>query len=301
MKEDVKNSIICAFVADAISLGPHWIYDTRIIKNNFGTIEGITNPLENSYHKGKTAGDFTHYGDQMEFLLEFISQYKKFDPEQFSIFWQDKMKNYNGYIDFASKKTLQHLSNNGQWQYSGSNSDEFGGLARMAPLLLAYDTEKELNEAIRLQTLLTHNSPLLLSIGNFLGKLILLVKENHSIADSVEQLKTVKTFKKIFQQYIEPVKKGVDKTTSTEIKRFGQMCSAKNAFPSTMHLLLKFETNPKEGILENVMAGGDSAARGIVFGTFMGLIHGIDWVPKEWLQTIKEMNRIEELIKEVPS
>jgi ADP-ribosylglycohydrolase len=58
-----------AFVADALSLGVHWVYNTGVIDKKFGRVERYYDPLT-SYHKGKQAGDFTHYGDQMLVLLE---------------------------------------------------------------------------------------------------------------------------------------------------------------------------------------------------------------------------------------
>jgi ADP-ribosylglycohydrolase len=35
-------------------------------------------------------------------------------------------------------------------------------------------------------------------------------------------------------------------------------------------------------MVENVMAGGDSAARGIILGGILGYVHGIDAIPQTW-------------------
>ena len=297
--KNITSSIICAFVGDAVSLGPHWIYDTRIIEKNFPSFEEITSPLENSYHPNKTAGDFTHYGDQMIFLLENLAEHHQFTPEVFANEWKEKMIAYDGYKDFASKKTLKNLESGGTWRYSGSSSDELGGLARFAPLILLYHTNlSELQSAIRAQTQITHNSPKLLVIGDFFAELIFQIIEGNTIEQSIQNLKANNNYKMLYSQYINPVIKHLNNATRIEIKRFGQMCSSKNAFPSIIHLLLKYEDKPEEGMIENIKAGGDNAARGIIYGLFMGLKHGIDWVPKQWLNKIKQKNRIEELIKE---
>ena len=37
-----------------------------------------------------------------------------------------------------------------------------------------------------------------------------------------------------------------------------------------IHLICKYEDNLQEGLIENAMAGGDSAARGLVIGAVLG-------------------------------
>jgi pimeloyl-ACP methyl ester carboxylesterase len=58
-----------AFAADALCLGPHWIYDSTEIARIYSS--GLTryDAPHSKYHPGKRAGDFTHYGDQTLALL----------------------------------------------------------------------------------------------------------------------------------------------------------------------------------------------------------------------------------------
>ena len=72
------------------------------------------------------------------------------------------------------------------------------------------------------------------------------------------------------------------------------MCSVEAALPGTIHLISKYENDFKEALVENVMAGGDSAARGMLVGMVLGAYGGIDALPREWLKTLNARNRIEE-------
>ena len=65
------------------SLGAHWIYSQREIAEKFGHITGYATPAT-SYHPGKQAGDFTHYGDQTMVLLRSLAAHGRFDLADFA-------------------------------------------------------------------------------------------------------------------------------------------------------------------------------------------------------------------------
>ena len=58
------------------------------------------------------------------------------------------------------------------------------------------------------------------------------------------------------------------------IKQFGQMCGIAAALPGALHLVLKYPDDLRTALVENVMAGGDSAARGMVVGMMLGAPSG---------------------------
>jgi hypothetical protein len=45
MNPNIKSGILAAFVADALSLGVHWVYDTSLIKERYGRLDKILKPL----------------------------------------------------------------------------------------------------------------------------------------------------------------------------------------------------------------------------------------------------------------
>jgi hypothetical protein len=68
----IADLLMPAFVADALSLGPHWIYDSSEIARLYGAGLHRYDAPHSKYHPGKRAGDFTHYGDQTLALLHSI-------------------------------------------------------------------------------------------------------------------------------------------------------------------------------------------------------------------------------------
>jgi ADP-ribosylglycohydrolase len=87
--------------------------------------------------------------------------------------------------------------------------------------------------------------------------------------------------------------------TRAVIAEFGQACSFQVAFPSTIHLIVKYEDNPKEALIENVMAGGDSSSRGMLVGMVLGAYAGLDAISEDWKQQMNENNRIENLLDQL--
>ena len=109
MKAKLKALTLGAFVGDALALGPHWVYNTNVIDKKYGRVEHYLDPLA-SYHKGKKAGDFTHYGDQMLVLLESIANGGGFEAQRFATDWRTFFEGYGGYLDHATKDTLANIS-----------------------------------------------------------------------------------------------------------------------------------------------------------------------------------------------
>ena len=83
------------------------------------------------------------------------------------------------------------------------------------------------------------------------------------------------------------------------IKTFGQDCHTPDAFPSVIHLICRYEADLKEALVQNVMAGGDSAARGMAVGMILGAHLGMEAIPGEWIEGLKKGPEIEKLLDRI--
>ncbi|MFH2059089.1 MAG: ADP-ribosylglycohydrolase family protein [Pseudomonadota bacterium] len=66
--------------------------------------------------------------------------------------------------------------------------------------------------------------------------------------------------------------------------------------PSTIHLIAKYEQDLKQALVENIMAGGDSSARGMLTGFIIGAYQGLAQIPQSWLDDMQAYKKIEYLI-----
>lgn len=291
MNDKLRGMILGGFVADALALGPHWIYDMQKIEKEFGEIKGITAPLSDSFHKGKTKGDFTHYGDQMIFFLEYLKENGAFNPVQFKDAWCAFMEIYDGYKDHATKDTMQSYGQT--HELNGSTSDELGGAVRMAPLVyyLARQALPFEKEGV-VQTQLTHTGGDILNIAKALTLIIDKVLKGKAPTQAMEE--TANEVGGAVQDYINQAIAHEMVEPHEMIPVFGQHCSSKAAFPSALYLIHRYESDFETALLENIQVGGDSAARGIVIGMILGAHHGESVIPKRWLE---DMNAYERILK----
>lgn len=297
MREKAKAAVLAAFAADSLALGVHWIYNTRVIDKKLGRVEILLKPEIASFHKGKEKGDFTHYGDQTLVLMESVTAKSGFDLDDFAHRWQALFEDYAGYIDGASKETLKHFAAGKSPEESGSDSSDLGGAARIAPLLHHYlDNPDQLVAASKAQTAMTHNHPLVVASAAFFARVGWQVLNGATPVVAIEKEAATYADNDPIRRMVEEGLNSRDKDTRTAISEFGQMCEIDAAQPATIHLIAKYEDNLKEALVENVMAGGDSSARGLLTGMVLGARHGIDAIPADWLSGLTRHRRIMELL-----
>ena len=293
MLEKINAAVMAAFAADALALGVHWIYNTRVIDKKLGRVETLLKPEIASFHRGKEKGDLTHYGDQMLVLFESVSAGKGLDMDDFAQRWRSLFKDYHGYVDQATRATLENFSTGKSPAEAGSASTDLGGASRIAPLLRPYGRDPEaLAAAARAQTAMTHNHPLVLDSADFFARLAAQVIAGTAPLAAIDQLLAGIGDKAPIRPMIIDGLDSRDRDTREVIAEFGQMCEIEAALPATLHLIARYEGRLKEALVENVMAGGDSAARGMLAGMVLGAHHGTDAIPEDWLTGLRSYHRL---------
>lgn len=278
MYEDkIKDLVLTSLVTDAYCLGTHWIYDENQLINNDIRWEELNKPLA-IWHKGKSAGDFTHYGDQTYWLYEFLKDKYSFDENEYLKFWFEKMKTYTGYIDGASRDTILNIENS--VTPSGSNSHDLSIVGRIVPLLKVSKTKEEFLQNVEKFVKLTHNSKEAVKSADFFANLLLMVLEKNDIEKSIVQLKS--SYDSYFQDMIQ---KGLDSKNSDTfktIREFGPACDINGGFSGVIHLLCKYD-NLKDMLISNSKAGGDTSARAMIASVILLANKQMSEIPKNWL------------------
>jgi ADP-ribosylglycohydrolase len=302
VRERYLGLLYGSLVADSLALAPHWFYEQAEISQRFGRIEGPLAPDENEYHRGKGSGEQTHYGDQTLVLMESLESCGgNFVVEDFARRWRQFWKEAKSYRDHATLDTLARLDQGHGLTKAGSESKELGGATRIAPLLLALRTEEPptIIGAVRAQTALTHATPEVIDAAEFIARMVFLLVKGVTIANALEMAAALpyRTLKP--DVYLRQARDVANLSTSEAVDELGQSCPLPKAFPSVLAILLRHGDDLETALVENVHAGGDSAARGLVLGILLGAAHGVRAVPERWIEPLQARPQIEKFLKTV--
>ena len=297
MNAKAQAMLMASFVGDALSLGVHWIYNTNVIDKKWGPVENYIKPERPTYHPTKDLGDFTHYGDQTLVLLQSMAGSSGYRLSNFAKSWQDFFDSYDGYFDGATKDTLENIAAGKEITEAGSGSDDLAGAARIAPLVYRYyQDEDKLIETVRSQTAFTHNHPEVIDGAEFFARVTVRVLQGEAPVAAITSVLADGFSREPFGKWVKDGLDSIDKDTRQAMLDFGQMCEMYAALPGAIHLIGKYKNNLRQGLIENAMAGGDSAGRGLVVGMILGAHLGLEAIPQQWLTELKAYDPIVELM-----
>jgi ADP-ribosylglycohydrolase len=301
MHDKRKAMVMASFAADALALGVHWIYDIDEIYENHGTVDAFLKPAGDSYHPTREKGDFTHYGDQTMVLLQSVAARGGFDLEDFSLRWRKLFADYRGYVDGATRKTLAWYAKGKDPGSAGSHSNDFSGAARIAPLAYRFSgDEAALVIAARMQTKMTHNDPATIDTAEFFARTAFRVLGGTSPVEAMEAVAAMETFElSPISMWVEQGIKSRSQESIPVIGRFGQACAVNQVFSGVVHLIAKYQGDLEAALVQSVMAGGDSAARGIVVGMVLGAHQGMEALPVKWVDALNRKEEIIALLDEI--
>ncbi|MGE4297597.1 MAG: ADP-ribosylglycohydrolase family protein [Desulfovibrionaceae bacterium] len=300
MNDARKALIIASLAGDSLALGAHWEYDPARIAATHGRVETLLAPAPGSYHAGKGAGDFTHYGDQTMVLLESVAARGSFDLDDFFDRWKTLFDAYAGYRDMASKKTLSRIEFGEGPLTSGSPSNDLAGASRIAPILALPETGDALVAAAMAQTRMTHNNPQVVEAAAFFARATRFALAGASVTAALEQAAAAADPALPIAGWAAAGLALRGMPSVEALGTLGRTCHIDQAFPGTVQLLARHGDDLKTCLVENVMAGGDSAARGLLAGMVLGAAHGLGAVPGAWTDGLRRKDEILTLLNALP-
>lgn len=254
----MKKYLQAALVSDALSLGSHWVYNQGKIARLYPDGVHQFDDPQSQYHPNRKAGQFTHYGDQANWLAASIEKNGGFTLETWKQDWLAAIKSYDGFLDIASKETLASGGD------SPSGSNDLGGASRIAPLL---DTDLGLDDlisAVRTQTEFTHGDLGVSDAAEFFARAVRAIESGATFPDAFQTASTASHSKEF--NYAEALQTATSLgddvlAVSTGL---GLTCHLPEAFPLTLYLTLRPGATFESAISENALCGGDTSARAML-------------------------------------
>ncbi|UZP66335.1 ADP-ribosylglycohydrolase family protein [Desulfovibrio mangrovi] len=294
-------ALLTSLAADSLALGAHWEYDQKRIEDTLGRVSTLLPPkLSSQYHPTRSAGDLSHYGDQVLVLLDSVTAQGRFDLHAFRDAWLTRMQHYDGYLDRAIRETLRNLEEGALPEQSGAHSSDFSAAARIAPLFAVHmDDLNALVAAARAQTLMTHNSALVADGAEFFARAVFAILQGATVREGLDAAAEAGYKHLPAEDWLAFTYMSSDEDARMAIARFGQSCGMKGAFHGVVHLVTHYENEPQTALIENVMAGGDSCARGLMAGLILGARHGEVACAPEWCNELNCLPKLKDYLSRI--
>jgi ADP-ribosylglycohydrolase len=153
--------------------------------------------------------------------------------------------------------------------------------------------------AVRAQTALTHGTPVVIDAAEFITRTVFLLMRGVSIPSALQAAAGFPYKALPAEKYLKRAGEMRQRPTLEAVEELGQSCAIEKALPSAMAILLRHGDSLETALTENVMAGGDSAARGMLLGTLLGAAHGRRAIPERWSEALQARSKVETFLESV--
>jgi hypothetical protein len=288
--------VLGALVADAASLGFHWIYSPERIKEivGDGTPEFHTINEEDyhgvpSYfaHGLKVNGDLSQYGEMVKLFYEYTHKRKEeINQETLKEVLYDFFQpggRYVGYVDkvinhLVYRITGEQISKRQVSFETNLEDDQNTVFTLFAPLTMVFDGEELLYETYELSKVITVHKDIYDSL-NAVIQLYGMLKHNENVVAALKEAAQYAPSK-----YQKAMLAGLDEEDYIVFAKAsaGLSCHLNESLPVVWNILAH-ATSYEDGVRKNILLGGDSCGRSIILGSLLGLIYDI---PDEWVRKV---------------
>ena len=288
----MEKYILPGLVANASTLGIHWIYDYKYLeelskqksllflrqeKEHFEQAK----PSFYSYPNSEI-GDLTVQGQIIKWLYQAMESNKEFSKKDYSKLLYEKFKpggSYTGYVETYSKKHVVTFLAKSLHIDTPKIPVMDNHLVGFAPYLVCKELGLDNKKAWELTTVYSQDEDYLIYFNMFDSLFDLLRKGSmHEAVKSVIHLGPVK--------YQIPLNKAIEMDNTNEfIKQYsGRACEIQYSIPLIMHIL-SHTNSYQEAVELNATIGGAVSDRNLLVGA---LYAQVSEIPEAWVTLVKE-------------
>lgn len=291
--------LLGAFVADAASLGVHWIYDPARIaeiaarqggRTAFTPVDAANYAGEVGYfaHEARPSGGLSQYGEALRLAVQTMPD-GRFDRARYQAGFAAYFGPggaYAGYIDRPTRGALAKIAEG--LEISGIDDDQLPAISRIPAIMAGYHRDTARDAALRAAMEITNVNAAAAAYGavfaDLLGQVMDDIPLDRALRDAADRADPA---------IARPLQAALatSETGSTEFAATtGRACHLPMAAPLIFHIL-RHSTGFADAVERNNRAGGDSAGRAILLGAIMGRIHGLApdrGIPLGWVLQMRD-------------
>ena len=316
--ERQRAAVLGALVADAASLGFHWLYDQGRIRELAPVEPSFRQPDSGDYagvsgyfaHEKKGVGDLSQYGEQSIVMLDSLHSHggsfsQAVYQDQFQKFF-GYGGGYEGYIDHATRETLNRMESSEEAMgespegiYFGANDEQLPAISKLPPLVSRYVGDPELKDVIESAVRVTNHNARAVAYGWVCARALesaILTASPELARDAARQAAPREIASELDAAFVD------ERVSSAEFtKKLGLSCELKFGVPSVLHQLRRVDSFAAS-VRDNIWIGGDSCGRAMLLGGVLGACFGVGGdrgIPESWLDRLPRRDMIEERLEAV--
>lgn len=284
-----------ALVADAASLGLHWLYDPDRIASiaaqrgtaTFAPVDAAFFDGVPGYfaHADRHAGMLTQYGEALYVAMRcMIASDGAFDDSAqraaFAAYFGPGGA-YTGYIDRPTRGALDKIALD--QVPSGIDDDQNPALTRLPAIVAVYHDAPDLTARADAAMQITNVNAVAAAYNAVFADLLCRVLNGAPIAEALVAAADVATGD--VQAALRDALTTPETDSTAYAGRVGRACHLPTAGPVMFHVL-RHASSYANAVERNILAGGDSAGRSLMIGAAMAADHGIatsKGIPLDWV------------------
>lgn len=311
MKDRAVGAIVGMLVGDALGLGPHWYYDLKELRADYGDwISDYEPPKSGRYHDGCKAGDVSQTGQVAMLLLDSMAEKGGYDESDFTARLDDFLGTLDGtakggrYTDIAMREVWKARQEGKPWAEAAGMADTGEAAIRGVILAARYaDEPRELAAHAMANFHLTHAEPFVKaqSLAFVLSVCRAIRGKNLDNAGKAlmgwAQKEVDRALIDVFLQpgltYSAAANKEIVVDPPHAISQiYGLACQLGFMLPAAYWLASRFEGDFETAVLTAVNGGGNNMARACMTGAIVGAQVGLTGIPQRFIDGLMDRDEI---------
>lgn len=310
-KDRAMGAIVGMFVGDALGLGPHWYYDLKELRKDYGDwITGYMPPKPGRYHDGCKAGDVSQTGQVAMMLLSSVAEKGEYDESDFTDRLDDFLQTLDGtakggrYTDIAMREVWKARQEGASWSESAGMSDTGEAAIRGVVLAARYaDTPRDLAALAMKNFHLTHAEPFVKAQSLAFVLSVCRTIRGKSLDNAGKSLMgwaQKEVDRALIDVFLQP---GLvySAATNEEIvlepahaiaQIYGLACQLGFMLPASYWLASRFADDFETAVLTAVNGGGNNMARACMTGAISGAQVGLSGIPHRFIEGLVDKDEI---------
>lgn len=300
--------VLGALVADAATMGLHWLYEPARLASIAENTDPVFLPADprnfddaKGYfaHEGKRGGDLSQYGAVLSLAMKSLvaggGKPDIADYQRRYLAFFGPGGEWKGYIDRPTRGALANLGttvDENTPEVTGIDDDQMPALSPVPAVVAACPDHADLEARVTGMVRVTNDNSLASEAAMMTARLILSTLHGEELSTALAS--EAEGAGEMLQLLLTKALDMADQSSVDVAGQFGRACHVQQGMPVVFHILNMVETF-EDGVRKNILAGGDSCGRAMALGSILGARYGfggLRGIPLPWLTRLNNGARL---------